>query len=91
MRISTPLIRDNILLRLQANAERLFRVQDQLSSGKRLLTPRRCPPRRQPSGSAAFGPGGNGALCSGGGSCARRPQPARQHAGPHRRGGAFGA
>jgi flagellar hook-associated protein 3 FlgL len=44
MRISTPLISDNILFRLQASAEQLFRVQEQLSSGRRLLTPADDPP-----------------------------------------------
>ena len=44
MRISTPLMSDNVLARLQANAERLFRIQDQLSSGKRLLSPSDDPP-----------------------------------------------
>jgi flagellar hook-associated protein 3 FlgL len=37
MRISTPLMTSNALLRLQDNAQRLFEVQDQLSSGKRFL------------------------------------------------------
>jgi len=39
MRVSTPMIMGNLAQRIAANAERLFRLQQQVSSGKRMLAP----------------------------------------------------
>ena len=39
MRVSTPMITGHLAERIAANAERLFRLQQQVSSGKRMLAP----------------------------------------------------
>lgn len=39
MRVSTPMMIGNVAARIAANSERLYRVQQQISSGKRMLAP----------------------------------------------------
>jgi len=39
MRVSTPMMTGNLAARIAANAERLYRLQQQISSGKRMLAP----------------------------------------------------
>ncbi len=39
MRVSTPMVMGNLAQRIAANAERLYRLQQQISSGKRMLSP----------------------------------------------------